>query len=91
MTAKCTSFNIETHLILQSSKESKIKFLNPESGVTVSDIEGAVIFVFLSFDEEEKLLSPLGVFTICVVDYVQYLSVIVLYGSFFLLHKSDKL
>ena len=77
MTAKCTCLNIETHFILESSKEHKIQFLNPESVVTVSDIEGTVIFVLLSFDEEEKLLSSLGVFTICVVDYVQYLFVIV--------------
>lgn len=89
MTAERTRLNIETHLILQGSKEGQIQLLNPESSVAVSDIEGAEFFLLLPFDEQKKLLPSLTVFTIRIVNNVQYLFVIVHYHPFFSLHKSD--
>ena len=52
MLSKHIEFCIDTHVILQFQKEKLIDFFNPKACLAISNVEGAVLLLFLFFNQE---------------------------------------
>ena len=67
MLSKYIEFCIDTHVILQFKKKKLIDFFNPKACLAISDVEGAILLLFLFFYQEDIFRLPHRVFAVDIV------------------------
>jgi hypothetical protein len=71
MFGKDVEISVDAHGCFEGVKERLVNLFDPKFRLTISQVESAIILLFLSFDEKEVLLPTEDILSIEVVNYLE--------------------